>query len=238
MAPSKLDSLKFRLGVLEYLAAIKREHSYLELEPILGMKPSVLSRYVKGRVIPTEARAKAILATLAKAYPLERVFLDNITSEAGMIDNSRLVGNTPVLKMAAIQAAAVFLEKGVDKVLTMASDGIPYATLVADALGTRLAIAKKEREKGVRRFVNSEVPVGDSGFVVSAYLPADMLKKGENCLIVDDIVRSGETQQALTLLAKKAGCRIAGYSFLIAISERWRDFLSEEHVHIVARVEV
>lgn len=238
MAQSKLDSLKFRLSVLEYLAAIKREHSYLELEPVLGMKPSVLSRYVKGRVIPTEERARAILEALARAYPLERVFLESITSEAGMVDNSRLVGNTPVLKMAATQAAAIFLERKVDKVLTMASDGIPYATLVADVLGARLAIAKKEREKGVRRFVNSEVPVGDSGFVVSAYLPADILKKGERCLIVDDIVRSGETQQALTLLAKKAGCQIAGYSFLIAISERWRDFLSGEHVHIVSKVEV
>ena len=43
------------------------------------------------------------------------------------------------------------------------------------------------------------------------------IKKGENILIVDDVVRSGETQKALLEMCKQANTTPVGMFFLISV---------------------
>lgn len=234
----KVASMRLRLSAIDYLIAVKQKHRYAELEAYTKLKPSVLTRYVKGRVIPTEQRAKELITILSEHFGLASLIREYVhIDESGMVDDTSLVTNPSLLRLAAAEAAVKFGHLGIDKVVTMASDGISYATFVADMLGARMVIAKKEREKGVKKFVSSEAPIGDSGLFLTAYAPASSIRRGEKCLIVDDLVRSGETQEALTGLVKQVGAEVAGYSFLVAVTDKWRSKIEpDKPLHIILSI--
>jgi len=229
--PDKAASMRLRLAAVDYLAAVKSTHKYSELEKGTGLKPSVLNRYVKARVLPSEKRAKELVQILSKSFGLTSLILEHVTVDGyGMVDDTNLISSPRILRLAAVEAAMLFSDSKVDKVVTMASDGIPYASFLADLLGSKLVVAKKEREKGVKKFHSSEVLIGDSGVSITAYAPAHILRKGDRCLIVDDLVRSGETQEALTQLVRSAGCEVVGYCFLVAVTNRWRERIEPNKV--------
>lgn len=54
------------------------------------------------------------------------------------------------------------------------------------------------------------------------------LRKGENVLIVDDVIRSGETQRALLEMCGQAGAKPVGMFFLISVGDVI-DRLKEEY---------
>jgi adenine/guanine phosphoribosyltransferase-like PRPP-binding protein len=58
------------------------------------------------------------------------------------------------------------------------------------------------------------------GKLMSLYLPKRSIKKGERLLIVDDVIRSGETQRALLRLAKKMNAQIAGLFAVVAVGDK------------------
>ncbi|MEM0321777.1 MAG: phosphoribosyltransferase family protein [Thermoprotei archaeon] len=234
----KVASMRLRLSAVDYLISVKQRHRYAELEECTGLKPSVLTRYVKGRVIPTEKRAKWLIATLSEHFGLKALFMDYVyVDPAGMVDDTELIANPSVLRLAAAEAAVKFGDLRANRVVTMASDGIAYAAFVADTLGAKMVIAKKEREKGVKKFVSSEAPIGDSGLFLTAYAPASSIRKTDRCLIVDDLVRSGETQEALTNLVKQVGAELLGYSFLVAVTDKWKSKIEpDKPLHIVLSI--
>ena len=63
------------------------------------------------------------------------------------------IGDTLFLERAVQYAVDKFAGKRITKVITSAVDGIPLATLLAHRLGVKLVIAKKDREVGVREFI-------------------------------------------------------------------------------------
>ena len=60
---------------------------------------------------------------------------------------------------------------------------------------------------------------------MTLYLPKDALKRRDSVLIVDDMIKSGETQAALVNFAKKAKAEISGVYSLIAVGDDWRENL-------------
>ena len=48
----------------------------------------------------------------------------------------------------------ILLGKRVTKVLTAAVDGVPLATMVANALGVNVIVAKRNKEVGVKAFLD------------------------------------------------------------------------------------
>jgi len=75
----KVATMRLRLSAIDYLTAVKQRHRYTELEKYTGLKPSVLTRYVKGRVIPTEKRAKELITTLSEHFGLTDLFKEYVT---------------------------------------------------------------------------------------------------------------------------------------------------------------
>jgi len=76
---------------------------------------------------------------------------------------------------------------------------------------------QKRREVGVEKFYEVNYVPSASGSVMTLYLPQWALKKGEKVLIVDDVIRSGETQKALLEMCKQAGAVPVGMFFLISV---------------------
>ena len=223
------EDLKLRLMTIELLrtAKYKRNITYRELASKTGLPVTVLSRYAKGHVLPNTTRAKQLLKVLTKIVGLETELRSRIKfDETGYFDNTEIVGDYNILQQAANHALANFAGKRVTKILTAATDGIPLATMVANALGVNLILAKRNKEVGVKAFLEETYVLGkDSGVTVTLFIPKDAIKKRDSVLIVDDMVKSGETQEALAHLVKKAKAEISGVFSLIAVGEAWQELL-------------
>jgi purine operon repressor len=223
------EDLKLRLMTIELLrtAKYKRNITYRELASKTGLPVTVLSRYAKGHVLPNTTRAKQLLKVLTKIVGLETELRSRIKfDETGYFDNTEIVGDYNILQQAANHALANFAGKRVTKILTAATDGVPLATMVANALGVNLILAKRNKEVGVRAFLDETYVLGkDSGVTVTLYIPKDAIKKRDSVLIVDDMIKSGETQEALAHLVKKAKAEVSGVFSLIAVGEDWKELL-------------
>jgi adenine phosphoribosyltransferase len=205
-------------------AKYKRNITYRELASKTGLPVTVLSRYAKGHVLPNTARAKQLWKVLSKIVGLETELRNRIKfDEDGYFDNTDIIGDFNILQQAANHALANFAGKRVTKVLTAAVDGIPLGTMVANALGVNLIVAKKNKEVGVKAFLEETYILGkDSGVTVTLYIPKDAVKKRDSVLVVDDMIKTGETQVALVNLIRKAKAEISGVFTLIAVGEEWK----------------
>jgi len=223
------EDLKLRLMTIELLrtAKYKRNITYRELASKTGLPVTVLSRYAKGHVLPNTNRAKELWQVLTKIVGLERELRSRIKfDETGYFDNTEIVGDYNILQQAANHALATFAGKRVTKILTAAVDGIPLATMVANSLGVNLIMAKRNKEVGVKAFLDVTYILGkDSGVTVTLYIPKDAIKKRDSVLIVDDMIKSGETQEALVHLVKKAKAEVSGIFSLVAVGDGWKDRL-------------
>jgi len=222
------DDLKLRLMTIELLrtAKYKRNITYRELASKTGLPVTVLSRYAKGHVLPNTSRAKQLWKVLTKLVGLETELRSRIKfDEDGYFDNTEIVGDFNILQQAANHALANFAGKRVTKVLTAAVDGIPLATMVSNALGVNLVVAKRNKEVGVKAFLEETYVLRGSGVTMTLYIPKDALKKRDSVLVIDDMIKTGETQAALINLVRKARAEMSGVFSLIAVGDEWKKAL-------------
>jgi len=220
------EDLKLRLMTIELLrtAKYKRNITYRELASKTGLPVTVLSRYAKGHVLPNTTRSKQLWRVLTKLVGLETELRSRIRfDDLGYFDNTEIIGDYNILQQAANYALANFAGKRVTKIITAAVDGVPLATMVANALGVNLIVAKRNKEVGVKAFLEETYILGrDSGVTVTLYIPKDAIKKRDSVLVVDDMIKSGETQEAMGSLVRKAKAEISGVFSLIAVGEEWK----------------
>jgi adenine phosphoribosyltransferase len=222
------EDLKLRLMTIELLrtAKYKRNITYRELASKTGLPVTVLSRYAKGHVLPNTARAKQLWKVLSKLVGLETELRSRIKfDEDGYFDNTEIVGDFNILQQAANHALANFAGKRVTKVLSAAVDGIPLATMVANALGVNLVVAKRNKEVGVKAFLEETYVLRGSGVTMTVYIPKEAIKKRDSVLVVDDMIKTGETQAALVNLVRKVKAEMSGLFSLIAVGEEWKRVL-------------
>lgn len=222
------EDLKFRLMTIELLRTAKRvPYTYRELSAKTGLPVTVLSRYAKGHVLPNAERARQLWRTLTKMVGLQAELRRRIQfNNEGYFDNTGIICDFNILRQAAHHALAMFAGKRVTKVLTAAVDGIPLATMVANSLGVNLVIAKWTKEVGVPSFLEETYVWKDSGVTMTLYVPKEAFKKRDSVLIVDDMIKTGETQAALVNLVHKAKAEVSGIYSLIAIGDEWQKRIS------------
>lgn len=221
------EDLKLRLMTIELLRTAKKRYTYRELSAKTDLPVTVLSRYAKGHVLPNAERARQLWKTLTKLVGLEvelrrRVRFD----DQGYFDNTWIIGDFNLIRQAAHHALATFAGRRVTKILTAAVDGIPLATMVANSLGVNFIIAKRGKEVGVPAFLDETYVLRDSGVTMTLYIPKGALKRRDSVLIVDDMIKTGETQAALVKLVRKAKAEVSGIYSLIAVGEEWREKLN------------
>ncbi len=223
MSSTHAEDLKLRLMTIELLRTAKKQYTYRELSAKTDLPVTVLSRYAKGHVLPNAARAKQLWNILTKLVGLETELHRIIRfNEDGYFDNTWIVGDFNILKQAVHHAFATFAGKRVTMVLTAAVDGIPLATMVANSLGVNLAIAKRNKEVGVPAFLEETYVLRDSGVTMTLYLPKNAIKRRDSVLVIDDMIKTGETQVALVNLVQKAKAEVSGIYSLISIGDEWQ----------------
>ncbi|HDJ26089.1 MAG TPA: adenine phosphoribosyltransferase [Candidatus Bathyarchaeota archaeon] len=220
---TKLEQLKFRIKVIELLRFLKAEYTYSQLSRLLGLPPTVLSRYVLGHVVPTYERAKKMWHIIMKAVNIHDRIVERLEFDgSGFFDNTDVINDPFIRKYLAIWIIDRVEGTRVNKILTAAVDGIPLAATLSDELGIPTVIAKKEKEIGVSDFWTIDLIRG-SGYRETLYVPKRSLRKKEWVIVVDDVIRTGETQRALIeLVTKRIGARLAGVFALISVGD-WRE---------------
>jgi len=217
------ENLKLRLMTIELLRTAKKQYTYRDLASKTGLPVTVLSRYAKGHVLPNSERARLLWKTLTKIVGLHVELRRRIHFNSdGYFNNTEIIGDYNILRQAAHHALAVFAGKRVTKVLTAAVDGIPLATMVANSLGVNVVIAKLGKEVGVPAFLEETFVLKDSGFTQTFYIPKDALRKRDSVLIVDDMIKTGDTQAALVNIINKAKAEVSGVYSLIAVGDTWK----------------
>jgi adenine phosphoribosyltransferase len=215
---SRVADVKTRISSVELLATLKKSYSYKDLSSVLDLSAPILSRYVRGHVLPSAARSEKFIATFREKL-LRKMILDQVKVSAdGSFDISSVVSNVGLLRQIAKVVYSEFSLVSVDRVVTMEVDGVPLATEVAGEFNVSLAVARDERDLGVQEFLEQKAVYSPST-VKYLYLPKSALKKGDHVLIVDDMVRSGTTIEALAILAERSKAKIVGI-FAIASVEQ------------------
>lgn len=208
---------------IELLNLAKRRFTYRELSQMVHLPETVLSRYVKGHVLPTAERAEEINKTLQKYMSLERELQERIKfDDNGYFDNTQIISDTMLLERAVQHCMGKFAGRRITKVLTAATDGIPLATLLAHRLGVNLIVAKKNREVGVREFIEEVYVPARTAIMFSLFIPRDALRRQDCVIIADDVIDSGETQRALVKIAQKAKAEVTGIYALVAVGNEWK----------------
>ena len=203
---------------MELLATLKNSYSYKDLSSILDLSAPILSRYVRGHVLPSAARSEKFIATFREKL-LRKMILDQVKVSAdGSFDISAVVSNVGLLRQIAKVVYSEFNLMSVDRVVTMEVDGVPLATEVAGEFNVSLAVARDERDLGIQEFLEQKAVYSPST-VKYLYLSKSALKKGDHVLIVDDMVRSGTTIEALAILAERLKTKIVGIFAIASVDQ-------------------
>ena len=223
---NRSEKAALQLRAVDVLRTLKETHTYEELAAETGLPAGDLNRYVNGHVLPSEARAREVVDGVGEELLAEELTARIALDDEGYVDNSRVVFDQSFLSLVPPVAAETLGVEPPDAVLTAATDGITLAAAMARYFGARCAYAKKSRETAVEEFIEARQRLS-SGIEIDYYLPANAVDAGESVLVVDDLIRSGETQELLLDIAASADADVAGVFALIAVGdegiERARD---------------
>jgi adenine phosphoribosyltransferase len=215
---NRAEKAALQLQAVSVLRMLKETRTYDELSALTDLPAGDLNRYVNGHVLPGDDRAREIVEGVGRealARELDgRVGVD----DEGYVDNSAAVFDQQFLDLVAPVAADAYGFDTPDVVLTAATDGITLAAAMASYFGARCAYAKKSKETAVEEFIEARQRL-ESGIELTYYLPASALSAGDSVLVVDDLIRSGETQELLLDIVGAADADVAGVFALIAVGD-------------------
>ena len=233
-AGRRLAKVDEQLEAVELINSAKSIYnlSYRELSQILDIPESLLCRYANGDLLPSLDTVNVIKERLKPMLDLTEVLRRNVTIKDGFIDLNNVLFNPYILKLYQRRVKDSFSDLPINKVLTAATDGIPLSVMASYALNARLAIAKQYKDVASEDFYEVSYIVDSPPRRVSLYLPRHLLERGDEVLIVDDIVRTGRTLNALIELINSAGARLVGVSVLISMSNAWINKLRDRNVRV------
>lgn len=122
----------------------------------------------------------------------------------------------PLMKAVGAEIAGRFADATPELVLTAEASGIPPAQETAAALGIPYVYAKKyPHGDAVRPAWVRAVSSPTKGVEYRVEVAHRVLSPGTTVLVVDDFLSRGRTAEALGEIIQEAGCRSAGFGFVI-----------------------
>ena len=215
---NRAEKAALQLQAVAVLRMLKETRTYDELAEETDLPPGDLNRYVNGHVLPSVERSRRVVDDVGRDALATELKAHIHVDEEGYVDNSGVVFDQPFLELVAPVAAETFGLERPDVVLTAATDGITLAAAMASHFDARAAYAKKSKETAVEAFIESRQRL-QSGIELTYYLPESAIDAGETVLVVDDLIRSGETQELLLEIAEQADANVVGVFALIAVGD-------------------
>ena len=130
------------LNAVALLRAFKNVYTYKELESILGIKPSILSSYVQGDVLPSLGRATEIISSLAKKDRMKKYLMKLLSRKGYSIGD--LFINQDFMYAVAIFFAKELLTRlagtKISYVLTFSGYSAVIAAYLSRQIGLRIVV--------------------------------------------------------------------------------------------------
>jgi len=130
-------------------------------------------------------------------------------------DITPLVGDPKALKDAADQLAAPYRNAAVGKVVGIESRGFIFASMVAERLGAGFVPIRKPGKLPAETVSESYALEYGTDTIE---MHADAIGRGENVLMIDDLLATGGTMAAACNLVEKVGGKIVGVAFVIELA--------------------
>ncbi len=108
-----------------------------------------------------------------------------------------------------------YRDKGIDKIVGIEARGFIFASAVAYTLGIGFVPVRK---KGKLPYKTIEETYDLEYGTDTLQMHVDAVKKGEKVLLIDDLLATGGTANAVVNLIKKAGGKVIEVAFLIELS--------------------
>jgi len=133
-------------------------------------------------------------------------------------DITTLLADGPSLREAVQKMLECYSDQQIDVALGIESRGFIFASLLAYELNIGVALVRKPGKLPYETISETyELEYGTDALEIHI----DAIRKGQNVLIVDDLLATGGTVQATARLVERLGGRVTGCSFLIEL-----DFLN------------
>lgn len=232
----KIERIKERLRAVSLLQKAKKHETYKDLSEKTGIPAPSLSRYVMGHVIPSYERAKDLIELFQPEVTLKKEIYRRVDFGREYFNIYPALFDPNLLQRIAEHAKEKFIDLKPERILSVAIDGIPLTVMIANEFNTPYVYAKRSKEVGVQEFYEQEYP-GSAGILKTIYLPKECVKQNENILLVDDIIRTGETMKALIKLTLRAKAKISGVFSIVSFKESKKELESEDFP-IVSLVEL
>ena len=241
----RLERIKEALDTIELLALAKQYYTYDDLAKILRLPSTVLSRYVKGHVLPSGKRVRQIRAELMEAVKLGAHIADSL-KEVGVGVFPQIDMNPRLLWFIVQYIVHANAGRRITKVLTASEHGVPLATLVSHRLDVPLIVATSHKRAGIQKYLESAVlsttPPSTQPYISTMYLPSHALKKNDAVLIITDFLSDGAIQATLERLVQNAKATIAAVWATIVTADDWQkigpiDFLVKTNVPSTSHAE-
>lgn len=242
----RLERIKEALDTIELLTLAKQYYTYDDLAKILRLPSTVLSRYVKGHVLPSGKRGTQIRVHLIEAVKLGAHVADSL-KETGVEAIPQIDMNPRLLWFIVQHIVHANAGKRITKVLTASEHGVPLATLVSHRLGVPLIVATPHKRAGIQKYLESAVlstmPPSTQPYISTMYLPSHALKKNDAVVIITDFLSDGAIQATLERLVQSAKAATAAVWATIVTADDWEktigpiDFLVKTNVPSTSHAE-
>lgn len=139
-------------------------------------------------------------------YPKKGIIFRDITP---------LLNNAEAFRFAVNSICEYFGSKKVDKIVSMEARGFIFGSVVAYKLGCSFVPVRKKGKLPYKTIsIEYELEYGTDVLEIHE----DGIKKGDNVVIIDDVLATGGTAKAVAKLVEKCGGKIIGLGFLIELT--------------------
>ncbi|WP_261806561.1 pur operon repressor [Lapidilactobacillus luobeiensis] len=128
----------------------------------------------------------------------------------GYLYLSDLLGNPTYLRLIGRLIAALYVDRQVDAVMTVATKGIPIAQSVATCLGVPFVIVRRDAKITEGATVSVNYVSASSSRIEKMELSKRSLPEGANVVIVDDFMKGGGTIHGMHDLLKEFEAELVG----------------------------
>lgn len=144
-------------------------------------------------------------------------------------DITPLLKNGVALRSACDQLTENFKGMKIDQVVGIESRGFIFSPVVAYQLGTGFVpVRKKGKLPAAKESISYDLEYGED--LLEVHL--DSLRKGAQVIIVDDLLATGGTAEAVIHLVEKLGAQVVGLAFLIELTFlKGRERLKDYQIH-------
>jgi adenine phosphoribosyltransferase len=147
-----------------------------------------------------------------------------------------ILGDTEFVQACAKELAAKLFTAKFDVLLTAEAKSIPLAYALSVETKKPYVILRKSYKPYMGNALDYETQSITTGKTQTLYLDEKdlSLMKGKNVLIVDDVISTGSTLDAMRQLVKKAGAEISGEAAIFTEGDeaKWSDIVALGHLPV------